>query len=716
MFLVRKFYSRARRFGFYTALRDTIGFISRRGFYISNPKFLIDKNLNCNYFPPNELVDFLDLVPRDLKGCTGDRDTIVWIIPDFGVGSGGHSTIFRLSQILSFYGYKQHFMVHSLHTHHDASSVITDVCQRFRKIEKVSVEVFSRICDIKDEIGKRNGFAIIGTCWRSQYLALLGENFDRRFAFVQDKEGLFRAYDAVSVFSDNPLLEQHMEILTAGPWLASRFENATPFTLGADVEIIDFFKNLNKNSQPENQRCPAAKRIIKIGVYGRFVSPRRAVDLVWLALMELSAIDRDYEFEVHSFGSPLGRTQFPFKLIDHGILSQIELNNLLPTLDIGIAYSATNYSILPVEMIAAKIKTFDVYTEANVVNYGGLPISLLNPLPSLAAREIHSAILAREPIEFDNENLSWMNTFKPALREILGDQKAIAERVSVCIPTYNGGATIASVCAALKSQNFVDIELNIIDSGSSDLTLDIIRSYFKDANIQSISSTDFGHGKTRNDLAVMSSCEHVFFLTQDAVPIDPMLLRSMVAVMKDEECGLVFARHIANPLHGPFVFRDIENHFDNLLHHHALKLGQYSKVSDAIKRFSSDNCALYRKSELQKLPFADVPYGEDQIWARDFLARGGSKCYLSSHVVLHSHDLGEAGSEERAYTETVYFLKQFGEIFSSDWTDLNSMNERDTVFAKINGISDEVLQQRLLFNKFVVEGRLRALADWVKSR
>jgi len=706
MKLLRKFFHRFYHYGFSSALQSSFDYMKRRWNSISFEGNQTVTNLFTHEWqPPTELCDLVDIIPNPLKGNSSGDDVIVWIIPDFDIGSGGHSTIFRFSQILSFHGFKQHFLVHGLHFHHDEKSVVDDINQRFRKIENISAEVFSRVYDLKEAIQQKSGYAVIGTCWRSQYISMLGKNFDRRFSFTQDREGLFRAYDGMSALADSPLMSDYSEVLTAGPWLASRFEKATSFTLGADVEMMSTFP-MTESVEQENQIKP----VIRIGVYGRFSSPRRAVDLVWLTLIKLTEIERDYEIEVHSFGAYLGKTKFPFKVVDHGVLSQIELNSLLKTFDIGIAYSTTNYSILPIEMLASGVKTFDLYTQENLINYSGLPISLLNPLPAQAAQELHGAIQNLEDLDFDNSELSWTKTFAPALDVVLGDRKPILPKISVCIPTYNGASSIEALCIALKSQNYVSLELNIVDSGSNDETLEILGNYFSDANIKVIDKSEFGHGKTRNLLTSMASAEYVLFLTQDAIPIDPMLLRSMIASMEDEECGLVFSRHIANPDHGPFVQRDLRNHFDHLLNYHNNKLNAESKVDDSIKRFSSDNSALYRRSELLKLPFPDIEYGEDQVWANQFLASGGSKYYLSSHVVMHSHSLDEEGNEQRSFIETDFFMKQFGVNFDAGWTDIQSLNDVDEEYAKLNNIDASILQERLLFNEQVVRGRKKALA------
>jgi hypothetical protein len=631
---MKKFFALADNYGWRVAFFRLVFFLKRmKSVPLSEVAKLGDDNLH-HYSVPTELVDLFDIEPNMLIGGKSVRNaadnTIVWIIPDFGIGSGGHATIFRFCQFLSFGGFKQRILIHGLHFHFTAQDAKFDIDQNFRKIGNMSVDVFRTPSELKRALAEMEGYAVFGTCWKSQNFALLAQHFDKRFCFVQDKEGLFRAYDGVSALADCPLIENFCEILTAGPWLASRYRSATAFRLGADVEMME------RLSTAVPSEVVRTKRVIKIGVYARWVSARRAVDLIWLLLMHLHSLATDYEIEIHSFGSPVGQTKFPFKIIDHGTLSQFDLNSLLKSLDVGIAFSTTNYSILPIEMLAANLKTFDLYTEENVINFEGLPVTLLSPLPMVAARQLHHEIKNLTVTKADNMALSWSQAFEPALKRVSDGQKSQKVLVSICIPTLNAENTIGECCKALLNQNFVEVELNIIDSGSSDDTLNIIKTYFPSSKINLIDVAEFGQGKTRNALANMSSADYILYLTQDSVPLDPMLIRSMVAVLDDEDCGMVFCRHIVNASCDSSVKRDVNDLFDQLRKTHRGKVSKNSNIPTWMKSFSSSKCAMYRASELRKIPFRDIELGEDQAWAIDYLASGGSKYYLSSHVILHS--------------------------------------------------------------------------------
>ena len=74
--------------------------------------------------------------------------------------------------------------------------------------------------------------------------------------------------------------------------------------------------------------------------------------------------------------------------------------------------------------------------------------------------------------------------------------------VSIVIPAKNEGETIGQCLKAIHEQDTrYGYEVIVIDSGSTDNTLDTVKTYTSIRLIE-IKPQDFGHGKTRN----MSCC------------------------------------------------------------------------------------------------------------------------------------------------------------------------------------------------------------------
>ncbi len=88
-------------------------------------------------------------------------------------------------------------------------------------------------------------------------------------------------------------------------------------------------------------------------------------------------------------------------------------------------------------------------------------------------------------------------------------------KVSVCIPTYNGEKFIAQTIESILNQSFDDFELIISDDGSTDKTLEIVRS-FRDPRISRIDSlAKVGSEANWNNSVVNARGELIKLICQD---------------------------------------------------------------------------------------------------------------------------------------------------------------------------------------------------------
>src|SRR6266850_1200176 len=88
------------------------------------------------------------------------------------------------------------------------------------------------------------------------------------------------------------------------------------------------------------------------------------------------------------------------------------------------------------------------------------------------------------------------------------------KRCAVVIPTKNGGPLFRRVVEGLQQQTcWSEVELIVVDSGSSDDTVAIARS--GGAIVHTISPADFDHGATRDYGISLTSCEFILLTVQD---------------------------------------------------------------------------------------------------------------------------------------------------------------------------------------------------------
>lgn len=89
-------------------------------------------------------------------------------------------------------------------------------------------------------------------------------------------------------------------------------------------------------------------------------------------------------------------------------------------------------------------------------------------------------------------------------------------KVSVIIPVYNVEKYLESCLESIKSQTFTDYELILINDGSTDESVAIMRRYAKtDARIRIISQSNRGVSAARNLGLSVAEGDYVLFVDSD---------------------------------------------------------------------------------------------------------------------------------------------------------------------------------------------------------
>lgn len=250
-----------------------------------------------------------------------------------------------------------------------------------------------------------------------------------------------------------------------------------------------------------------------------------------------------------------------------------------------------------------------------------------------------------------------------------------AVKASVVIPTKNPGQIFRRVLPMVCAQKTdFPFDVLVVDSGSKDGTVEFVRS-FADPRVRlhEIAPTEFGHGKTRNLGVSLTRGEYAVLITHDALPADESWLKSMVeAAEADSQIAGVFGRHLAYPDASPYTKRDLERHFINFTVEPVVWIqdrAQYDNDPGLRQRlhFFSDNNALIRRSVWEKLPYPDVDFAEDQIWAERALKAGWKKAYAHEGVVYHSHDFENVEKLQRSFDESYALYRLFGYVLTPNF-------------------------------------------------
>lgn len=246
-------------------------------------------------------------------------------------------------------------------------------------------------------------------------------------------------------------------------------------------------------------------------------------------------------------------------------------------------------------------------------------------------------------------------------------------KATVFIPTYNGEEYINELLKQVFKQEVpFEYEVLVIDSGSTDNTLEIVKKYDK-VRLHEIPNSEFGHGKTRNLAASLATGEFIVFLTQDAVPASKNWLEFILEPFQvSEQVFCVFGKQVPRPMSVAPIKREVFSVFESLGPDHSIMLHRKNSILSNKKTeiyltfFSDVNSAVRKDYLLKKIPFRDVNYSEDQALGMDVLEAGYIKAYAPLGSVLHSHDYPLKKYFHRKYDEAVgladtgHFVPRYG--------------------------------------------------------
>lgn len=241
-------------------------------------------------------------------------------------------------------------------------------------------------------------------------------------------------------------------------------------------------------------------------------------------------------------------------------------------------------------------------------------------------------------------------------------------KASVVIPTKNPGLLFQQVLerVLLQVTDFA-YEVLVIDSGSQDGTVEYIQGISNDRlSLIEIAPDTFGHGRTRNLGVASSSGEYVALITHDALPADNQWLAKLVAMAEsDNNIAGVFGRHIAYPDASPFTRREIALHFDGFSADPVVSMDSPERYKEEVGyrqflHFFSDNNALIRRSVWESIPYPDVNFAEDQLWAKQIIEAGFKKAFADEAAVYHSHNYTLRERLQRSFDESLAFKSLFG--------------------------------------------------------
>jgi O-antigen biosynthesis protein len=313
------------------------------------------------------------------QGHAGGPLTIAWVVPAWNVGSGGHTTIFRLVRQMEQRGHRC-----SIHLFDPGG-------QESRSGGELRDEIRSRFVEVEAPVFRdleRFGGAdvVIATEWRTAFPVRDLPGCREKVYLVQDDEPQFYATSSQSIWAEESY-RMGYRCIAYTPWMADILRErwgleAHYFECGTDTDVYEF--------APEQGRQPGL-----VALYARWETERRAVELALAGLATL--LERRPDLRVVAFGSFMGVTA-PFPVEDRRVQPPRELAKLYRDAAVGLVFSLTTHSLVAHEMMAAGLPVVELEGEnvTSALGASGEVVELAERTPDSIASAVERLLDDRE--------------------------------------------------------------------------------------------------------------------------------------------------------------------------------------------------------------------------------------------------------------------------------------------------------------------------------
>lgn len=232
------------------------------------------------------------------------------------------------------------------------------------------------------------------------------------------------------------------------------------------------------------------------------------------------------------------------------------------------------------------------------------------------------------------------------------------EKVSIVVPMFNNESTISQLINSLIKQTYTNLELFLIDDGSTDNTLKICKEYVNhDSRIKVISQNHLGVSSARNKGIELSSGKYIYFCDADDF-LENNLIEKMVHISEKEHVDLVISGYY------------IEVFLKNICYY-SENFSYIEKKFSFQYEFRKDLVTLFDKQLLQpvwnklyitkiikdnKILFQNLNFGEDILFNRQYLLKTIS-LYITPLPLYHYIKRNNSSLTER-YIKNLFEIRK----------------------------------------------------------
>ena len=233
------------------------------------------------------------------------------------------------------------------------------------------------------------------------------------------------------------------------------------------------------------------------------------------------------------------------------------------------------------------------------------------------------------------------------------------------IPVYRPDEKLERLIGRINSQTVPPAHVFFMQTLTGTAEDDRVREILQRAQrgvITTLEKSEFDHGGTRNRGAALSRAEYMLFMTQDAVPVDDMLIENLLeAVEADENTATAYGRQLPDDKVG--VIERYTRQF-NYPPESSTKTKADLPEFGIKTYFCSNVCAMYRRKVYEEMGgfVLHTIFNEDMIMASKVIQAGYQIAYAAEAQVVHAHKYTYREQFRRNFDLAVS-QRQYHEIF-----------------------------------------------------
>ena len=222
----------------------------------------------------------------------------------------------------------------------------------------------------------------------------------------------------------------------------------------------------------------------------------------------------------------------------------------------------------------------------------------------------------------------------------------MAVEASVVIRTLNEAKHVGDLLKGIQEQNYTDWEIILVDSGSTDGTVDIARQ--NGANIYHIPRDEFTFGRSLNLGCAKANGSYLVFASGHVQPTNNNWLRNLIEPFAEPSVAMVYGRQRGTDSNRLSEVRDLQMNY-----------GATSSILVNQPNGNNGNAAV-RKDLWLRNPFDEsLPGLEDVDWARRIQKEGYRVYYAADAAVYHVHEETLRQVYRRFLREAIAFKRIF---------------------------------------------------------